>query len=228
MRIANCTTAAQYFHLLRRQAALLQVDPLPLVVLTPKSLLRHAAVASAPRDFAEGRFRMVLQDEQAATRADVVRRVLVCSGKVYVDLIASDHRAARQDVAICRVEQLYPVPMRDLRAMIDVYANADEVVWVQEEPREHGRVGLHPSAPAEAARRPHRPRVARPRSASPAEGSARATRVSSRRSSRQAFGAVAPRPTQRGRNRAGSSDEQKGFAAGLRSSTVTGFAWLEF
>src|SRR3954451_553801 len=123
MRIANCTTAAQYFHLLRRQAALLQVDPLPLVVLTPKSLLRHAAVASAPREFAEGRFRMVLQDEDALSRASEVRRVLVCSGKVYVALTASEPRTPRLDVAVCRVEQLYPVPMRDLRAMLEVYTN---------------------------------------------------------------------------------------------------------
>ena len=68
MRIANCTTAAQYFHLLRRQAALLLTDPLPLVVLTPKSLLRHPLVASTPRDLAEGRFRTVLDDDEARTR----------------------------------------------------------------------------------------------------------------------------------------------------------------
>jgi 2-oxoglutarate dehydrogenase E1 component len=171
IRIANCTTAAQYFHLLRRQAALLQIDPLPLVVLTPKSLLRHAAVASPPREFAEGRFRMVLQDEQAASRADGVRRVILCSGKVYVDLIASDHRAARPDVAICRLEQLYPVPMRDLRAMIDVFGNAEEVVWVQEEPENMGAWDfIRPHLQELSSGRTVR-RVARPRSASPAEGS---------------------------------------------------------
>ena len=87
MRVANCTTAAQYFHLLRRQAALLLVDPLPLIVLTPKSLLRHPLVASTPRELAEGRFRMVIPDEEAAARAADVRRILVCSGKVYVDLV---------------------------------------------------------------------------------------------------------------------------------------------
>ncbi len=79
MRIANCTTAAQYFHLLRRQAALLLVDPLPLVVLTPKSLLRHPVVASTPRELAEGRFRMVLPDRRGrgARRRDSPRaRVL--------------------------------------------------------------------------------------------------------------------------------------------------------
>jgi 2-oxoglutarate dehydrogenase E1 component len=172
IRIANCTTAAQYFHLLRRQAALLQVDPLPLIVLTPKSLLRHAAVASTPRELAEGRFQMVLPDTDASSRAGEIRRILVCSGKLYVDLISSEHRATRRDVAVCRLEQLYPVPMRDLRAMLDSYPKAVEVVWVQEEPENMGawdfiRPHLQEVSGGRAVRQ-----VARPRSASPAEGSA--------------------------------------------------------
>src|SRR6185436_19235700 len=172
IRIANCTTAAQHFHLLRRQAALLQVDPLPLVVLTPKSLLRHTAVASPPRELAEGRFRMVIPDAEAATRAAAVRRILVCSGKVYVDLAGAEARAGRADVAICRLEQLYPVPMRDLRAMFDGYPQAVEIVWVQEEPENMGawefiRPHLEEVANGRTVRH-----VARPRSASPAEGSA--------------------------------------------------------
>jgi 2-oxoglutarate dehydrogenase E1 component len=172
IRIANCTTAAQYFHLLRRQAALLAVDPLPLVVLTPKSLLRHAMVASTPRELAEGRFRMVIPDHQAQERAREIRRVLVCSGKVFVDLLASGHRSSRPDVAICRLEQLYPVPMRDLRGMLEGYPNAGEVVWVQEEPENMGAWDfIRPHLEEVAGGRPVR-RVARPRSASPAEGSA--------------------------------------------------------
>jgi 2-oxoglutarate dehydrogenase E1 component len=172
MRIANCTTAAQYFHLLRRQAGLLIVDPLPLIVLTPKSLLRHPLVASPPRELAEGRFRMVIPDIDAAPRAGDVRRVLVCSGKIYVDLMTSEHRANRTDVAICRLEQLYPVPMRDLRAMFDGYPNASEVVWVQEEPENMGAWEfIRPHLIEVAGGRTVR-RVARPRSASPAEGSA--------------------------------------------------------
>jgi 2-oxoglutarate dehydrogenase E1 component len=172
MRIANCTSAAQYFHLLRRQAALLTVDPLPLIVLTPKSLLRHPMVASAPRELAEGRFRMVIPDGDAAGRAADVRRVLVCSGKIYVDLMSSDQRGKRPDVAICRLEQLYPVPMRDLRAMLDGYPNAEEVVWVQEEPANMGAWEfIRPHLTEVADGRPVQ-HVARPRSASPAEGSA--------------------------------------------------------
>jgi 2-oxoglutarate dehydrogenase E1 component len=172
MRIANCTTAAQYFHLLRRQAALLTVDPLPLVVLTPKSLLRHPMVASTPRELAEGRFRMVIPDAEAAERSKDIRRLLVCSGKVYVDLMASGSRSERRDVAICRVEQLYPVPMRELRAMLESHPNAEEVVWVQEEPENMGAWDfIRPHLAELAGGRPVR-HVARPRSASPAEGSA--------------------------------------------------------
>jgi 2-oxoglutarate dehydrogenase E1 component len=194
VRIANCTTAAQYFHLLRRQAALLQVDPLPLVVLTPKSLLRHSAVASTPRDLAEGRFRMVLPDQDAAARAADIRRVLVCSGKVYTDLIASEHRAAHPEVAICRVEQLYPVPMRDLRAMFDGYPNSDEIVWVQEEPENMGAWDfIRPHLQEVSSGRTVR-RVARPRSASPAEGSAARHTVNQQALVNQAFAQRAPRP----------------------------------
>jgi 2-oxoglutarate dehydrogenase E1 component len=188
MRIANCTTAAQYFHLLRRQAALLIKDPLPLIVLTPKSLLRHSAVASTPRELAEGRFRMVLPDEDALGRAGDVRRVLVCSGKVYTDLIASEHRATRTDVAICRLEQLYPVPMRDLRAMLEAYPAADEIVWVQEEPENMGAWDfIRPQLQEVGGGRTVR-RVARPRSASPAEGSATRHALNQQALVNQAFG----------------------------------------
>jgi 2-oxoglutarate dehydrogenase E1 component len=199
MRVANCTTAAQYFHLLRRQAALLQVDPLPLVILTPKSLLRHPLVSSPPRELAEGRFRMVIPDEEAGSRAGEVRRVLVCSGKVYTDLVAADERAARPDVAICRLEQLYPVPMRDLRAMLDTYANAEEIVWVQEEPENMGAWEfIRPHLTEVASGRIVR-RVARPRSASPAEGSSARHALNQQVLVNQAFGAAARPPAPEGK-----------------------------
>ena len=196
VRIANCTTAAQYFHLLRRQAALLHVDPLPLVVLTPKSLLRHALVASTPRDLAEGRFRMVLPDDDCAGRTADVRRVLLCSGKVYADLVASEHRDARRDVAICRLEQLYPVPMRDLRAMFDGYPNADEIVWVQEEPENMGAWEFIRPHIVEVSNGRTVRRVARPRSASPAEGSAARHTLNQQALVNQAFGDRAGARTQ--------------------------------
>jgi 2-oxoglutarate dehydrogenase E1 component len=189
MRVANCSTAAQYFHLLRRQAALLMVDPLPLIVLTPKSLLRHGMVASPPIDLAESRFRMVIQDHEAEHRPQDIHRVLVCSGKIFVDLMSAEQRTSRTDVAIVRLEQLYPVPMRDLRAAIDAFPSAQEVVWVQEEPENMGawefiRPHLHEVSSGRTVRR-----VARPRSASPAEGSAARHAVNQQMLVNQAFGA---------------------------------------
>jgi len=138
MRLVNCTTAAQYFHVLRRQAALLDKDPLPLIVLTPKSLLRHPAVSSTPQELTEGHFRSVLDDTEAVTRAKSVRRLVLCSGKVYVDLIGHERRASAKDVAVCRVEQLYPFPNVALREVLDHYPSLTEVAWVQEEPSNMG------------------------------------------------------------------------------------------
>jgi 2-oxoglutarate dehydrogenase E1 component len=138
LRIANCTTSAQYFHLLRRQASLLLTDPLPLIVLTPKSLLRHPMVASRPVDLAAGRWMPVIPDEERMGQASQVRRLLLCSGKVYVDLMASELRARAPEVAICRVEQLYPFPWADLRPVLEGLPNLEEMVWVQEEPENMG------------------------------------------------------------------------------------------
>ncbi len=171
LRLANCTTAAQYFHLLRLQAVLLETDPLPLVVFTPKSLLRHPLVASSLRELAEGRFERVIDDAQARMPGEV-RRLILCSGKVYVDLVSSDATKQNHAVAICRVEQLYPVPEQDLRSLFDRYPNLDEVVWLQEEPR---NMGAWPFMRARLRRlidgRWPLHYVGRPRSSSPAEGS---------------------------------------------------------
>jgi 2-oxoglutarate dehydrogenase E1 component len=138
MRIANCTTAAQYFHLLRRQALLLDTDPLPLIVLTPKSLLRHALTASSPRELAEGRFQLAIDDDEARKQAGKVKRLVLCSGKVYVDLISSEQRKAGANVAIVRVEQLYPFPSDEIRQILDGYPKLRDVCWVQEEPENMG------------------------------------------------------------------------------------------
>jgi 2-oxoglutarate dehydrogenase E1 component len=141
-------------------------------VLTPKSLLRHPLVASTPRELAEGRFRTVIDDEEARGRAADIRRVIVCTGKVFVDLVGSDKRAAARDLAICRLEQVYPVPAQNLRGMLDGYAKAEEIVWVQEEPENMGAWDfIRPHLQEAAGGRPVRA-IARPRSASPAEGSA--------------------------------------------------------
>jgi 2-oxoglutarate dehydrogenase E1 component len=157
---------------LRRQAALLVKDPLPLIVLTPKSLLRHPFVASAPKDLAEGRWMKVIDDADAASRAADVRRVIFCTGKVAVDLLTSPHRAANPQVAICRVEQLYPLPINEIHATIESYRNAEEIVWVQEEPENMGAWEfVRPSLEGLAGAR-RMAVLARPRSSSPSEGSA--------------------------------------------------------
>jgi 2-oxoglutarate dehydrogenase E1 component len=140
LRLVNCTTAAQYFHLLRRQAALLDLDPLPLFVLTPKSLLRHPAVASMPLELEQGRFLSVIDDEGARGRPAAIKRLILCSGKVYVDLISSERRAASSstEVAVCRVEQLYPFPNIALNEVLGRYPSLRDVAWLQEEPENMG------------------------------------------------------------------------------------------
>jgi 2-oxoglutarate dehydrogenase E1 component len=136
LRIAICTTPAQYFHLLRRQA--LAEDRRPLVVFTPKSLLRHPRAVSPVAELAEGGFRRVLDDDRAREHAGEVTRVLLCTGKVYYDLLGSEQRESSPNVAIVRVEQLYPFPEEDLAAILEGYGSAEEVVWVQEEPENMG------------------------------------------------------------------------------------------
>jgi 2-oxoglutarate dehydrogenase E1 component len=129
-------------------------------------------VASAPREFAHGRFRMVIDDEAARARNGEIRRVVLCTGKMFVDIAGSDRRAAATHVALCRLEQLYPLARRELRAMLDGYRAATEIVWVQEEPENMGYWDFIRAHLTEAAGgRPVRV-IARPRSASPAEGSA--------------------------------------------------------
>ena len=135
IRVANPTTPAQYFHLLRLQA--LRLARRPLVVMTPKSLLRHPRARSSLDDLAAGSFRPVLIPE--IDTPDGVRRVVLCTGKVYYDLVGSEaFEEAADRVAVVRVEQLYPLPEMELRAAIEGFARAREVVWVQEEPKNMG------------------------------------------------------------------------------------------
>ncbi len=171
MRVANCTTPAQFFHLLRRQAALLTKDPLPLIVLTPKSLLRHPFVVSTPAELAEGRWQPVIDDAEAKSRAKDIRRMILCSGKVAVDLLISDKRKANPQTAICRVEQLYPFPVSEIADLLESYPKLEQVTWVQEEPENMGAWDfVRPQLSELTGRRPLSV-LARPRSSSPAEGS---------------------------------------------------------
>ena len=139
IRVVYPTTPAQYFHLLRRQAR--HHDARPLVVMTPKSLLRLPAAASKASELASGAFRSVIDDprfETDARAAARVRRLLLCSGKVYYDLIGSDHIADAGDVAVVRVERLYPFPTEELQEVLDRYPKIASFAWVQEEPRNMG------------------------------------------------------------------------------------------
>jgi 2-oxoglutarate dehydrogenase E1 component len=173
LRLVNCTTPAQYFHLLRRQAYLLASDPLPLFVLTPKSLLRHPDVRSTPLELEHGRFYSVIDDAEARARPASITRLMLCSGKVYFDLLKSPHRVEAREAAICRVEQLYPFPATALREVIDGYPALTEVAWVQEEPENMGAWEfVRPQLEELIAERCTVRYVGRARSASPAEGTA--------------------------------------------------------
>jgi len=134
MQVANCTTPANFFHILRRQ--LHRDFRKPLIVFTPKSLLRHPLVVSNLEEFTTGKFQEVIDDSYV--KAADVKRVLFCTGKVYYDLLDKQQVDKRKDVAIVRVEQMYPTPMDRLRSIKAKYKNADDFLWVQEEPENMG------------------------------------------------------------------------------------------
>jgi 2-oxoglutarate dehydrogenase E1 component len=135
MRVWVPTTPAQLFHLLRDQMK--SEFRRPLIVMTPKSLLRHPLSKSTLEAFTGGALAPV-QPEQDPLDADAVRRLVLCSGKVYFDLLKDRRQRAISDIAIVRVEQLYPFPRRRLREVINGYNNVRELVWCQEEPRNQG------------------------------------------------------------------------------------------
>ncbi len=136
IRIAYPTTAAQYFHLLRRQALIRK--PRPLVVFTPKGLLRLDRAAASQKELTEGHFHLILDDPTAEGRREQVERLILCTGKVYFDIEANERREAATSVAIARVELLYPFAKEQLAGLIASYPNLKEVIWVQEEPRNMG------------------------------------------------------------------------------------------
>jgi 2-oxoglutarate dehydrogenase E1 component len=136
IRIANPTTAAQYFHLLRRQALIRK--PRPQIVFTPKGLLRLDRAAATLEELTDGQFHFILDDPAATARREKVERLILCTGKVYFDMDASERRAAADNVAIARVEMLYPFAKEQLAEVIATYPNLKEIAWVQEEPRNMG------------------------------------------------------------------------------------------
>ena len=169
MRVANATTPAQYFHLLRRQAK--RTRQRPLVIMTPKSLLRHPLATSTLTELAEGRWQPVIDDATTEGRRDQVTRLVLCTGKVYYDLLAEAAKQKPASIALVRVEQLYSFPWNEVREVLARYPNLRELVWAQEEPRNMGawtylEPKLREVLPAGAALE----YVGRPDRASPAEG----------------------------------------------------------
>ncbi|HYP29872.1 MAG TPA: multifunctional oxoglutarate decarboxylase/oxoglutarate dehydrogenase thiamine pyrophosphate-binding subunit/dihydrolipoyllysine-residue succinyltransferase subunit [Blastocatellia bacterium] len=135
MQVVYCTTSAQYFHVLRRQAK--QESRKPLVVITPKSLLRLPEAASPVDQFVRGGFRPVIGDDSVTAPRDV-RRALLCTGKIYYELLAHRDKSGDRETAILRVEQLYPFPKRQVSEQLGAFENLKEVRWVQEEPANQG------------------------------------------------------------------------------------------
>jgi 2-oxoglutarate dehydrogenase E1 component len=168
IRVANPSTSAQFFHLLRRQA--LEPVARPLVVMTPKGLLRLKDATCTLADLAEGSFQPVLDDPRV-TDKERVRRLVLCSGKVYYDIAGHELRATADSVAVARVEQLYPFPIDAAKALVAGYPGLEEVVWAQEEPQNMGawRSIRHRLEEAKPANVPLR-YVGRPWRASPSEG----------------------------------------------------------
>jgi 2-oxoglutarate dehydrogenase E1 component len=138
VQIANCSTSAQYFHLLRRQALLNRTDPRPLIVFTPKALLRHPLASATIADLAHGAFRPVLDDAAARTHPGATTRLILCTGHVFADLAGRRQPERESGVAIVRLEQLYPFPDESLASILESYPRLREVAWVQEEPANMG------------------------------------------------------------------------------------------
>jgi 2-oxoglutarate dehydrogenase E1 component len=184
IRIANPTTSAQHFHLLRRQA----LDPTarPLVVMTPKGLLRLKDASSTLEQLAEGAFQPILDDPTADR--EQIRRLVLCSGKVYYDVVGHEQRAQAPHVAVARLEQLYPFPVEAAAELTRSYPQLEEVVWVQEEPQNMGawRAIRHRLEEARPDGVPLR-FVGRPWRASPSEGYPTAHLVEQDRIAREAL-----------------------------------------
>jgi 2-oxoglutarate dehydrogenase E1 component len=167
IRVANCTTAAQYFHLLRRQA----LDPKarPLIVMTPKGLLRLREASSTLTELTEGGFQPVIDDPGRPDK-EAVRRLVFCSGKLFYDLVGHEAREGAREVAVARIEQLYPFPLEAARRLVEAYPHLEEVVWAQEEPQNMGAWRTIRHRLEEVAGRCTVRYVGRPWRASPSEG----------------------------------------------------------
>jgi 2-oxoglutarate dehydrogenase E1 component len=186
IQVTYPSTPAQYFHLLRRQ--MLRALRKPLVVMTPKSLLRHPEVVSELGEFANGQFQRIIPETSVEVKAEIVKRILMCSGKIYYELRKQRETLKRDDVAIVRLEQLYPLNESLLKETLGFYPENTPVVWVQEEPENMGAwrylfvkfggkiLGRNPLS-----------FVGRPASASPATGSSAAHKMEQAKILEEAF-----------------------------------------
>jgi 2-oxoglutarate dehydrogenase E1 component len=189
VRIVNPSTAAQYFHVLRRQA--LHPKGRPLVLLTPKGLLRLKQATSHLDDLANGSFKAILDDPRLDAEAKrEAGRLIICSGKVFYEVVGHEAAAESEGVAVARLEQLYPFPVAAYDELLSRYPSVSEVVWTQEEPQNMGawraiRHRLEEGLPAEVDLR----YVGRPWRASPSEGYPTAHHLEQDRIAREALGA---------------------------------------
>lgn len=171
MQLVNCTTPANFFHVLRRQLAEERKFRKPLVVFTPKSLLRHPKCVSTLDELAKGRFQELIDDAQADPKA--VTSVILCQGKTYYELLEKQQELGADDTAIVRVEQLHPLPEKQLVALLKKYSNASRYLWVQEEPANMGAwMYVHSAFADHAELQQYRlQRISRDASGAPATGS---------------------------------------------------------
>lgn len=183
-QVVNPTTPAQYFHVLRRQV--LRKWRKPLVIMTPKSLLRHPAAVSPLEDLSKGQFQRIIPD--SAIEPGKASRVLLCSGKIYYDLLARRQELKRKDVAIVRVEQLYPLAPEAIKSALSIYTKKTSVVWIQEEPENMGacRYMRLKMTPDILGGKPFT-FISRPECASPATGSAKMHKAEQESLLQQAF-----------------------------------------
>jgi 2-oxoglutarate dehydrogenase E1 component len=188
MRVAIPTTAAQYFHLLRRQALLLKTDPLPLVIFTPKGFLRHPLAASSPSQLDAGSWLPLLEEPGRKKIEKSIKNLILCSGRIYFDLAEAELRSENKHAAIVRVEQLYPFPRQAIEKLLETYPAAEKIIWAQEEPLNMGAWSyMHPQLKQVLGEQLPLYYVGRPESSSPAEGSTTIYRINQQILLRQAF-----------------------------------------
>ncbi len=180
IQVVNCTTPANFFHVLRRQ--LKRSFRKPLIIFTPKSLLRHPRCLSHKSDFTEGSFQVIIDDPTA--RPDKINRILLCSGKLYYELLEEKEGIEREDTAIIRIEQLYPFPEKQIQELKKKYTNSPEWLWVQEEPINMGAWPFISSNHSDL----NLTVVARPASGSTATGSSEFHKIRQRKIIEKAFG----------------------------------------